>query len=238
MLALPLVCALALAASTADTEERTVTKASVYLVKSPSFLAPRASTVALHRGDKVRLSGERQGAWYRVTFLPAKQKKPVSGFIHLSYLSDRPSAFKVEQGEVDGKGLVSGHYNLAVPGLREEIASEREQKNKDAAKGYRIVERYMLVRPDAKSAGLPRDPISLAAFLAKGRLQEPVPPAEEQPAEETATAPVKAAEPAASAPAAAPASPVSAPAVAPAPTPAAPSTDQTPASEPGEWEAP
>ena len=164
-------CAVLLGTAPAQ-DERTVTKASVYLVKSPSFLAPRAANVTLHRGDKVKLAGERQGAWFPVTFKPKKGKQ-ISGFIHLSYLSDRPAAFKVDQQEVEGKGLVSGHYNLAVPGLREDIALERQQKNKDAAQGYAVVNRYLPLEAKVAALAVPRDPSRLARFLAEGRLREP-----------------------------------------------------------------
>jgi hypothetical protein len=183
MLALPLVFVLLLGA-VAPQDERTVTKASVYLVKSPSFLAPRVSEVTVHRGEKVRLLGPGKGAWHQVTYKP-KKGRAITGFIHLSYLSDRPAAFRVDQQEVPGTGLLSGHYNLAVPGLREEDLRQMQQTRKDASRGYAVVDRYMPLQMDAASLAQPRDPTLLARFLTQGRLHEPVEPSDEAPASRT-----------------------------------------------------
>jgi hypothetical protein len=170
---------LALAAAPAEPNERTVTKASVYLVKSPSFLASRVSPVAVYRNEKVKLEGAPQGSWYLVSYQPRKGPK-ITGYMHVSYLSDRPVAFRVENKEVEGRGQVSGNYNLAVPGFRQEIAQNRQRSNKDAAAGYRAIEKYMPLdhAAAANTARLssPPDAKVLLAFLHEGRLREPAPP--------------------------------------------------------------
>jgi hypothetical protein len=172
---------IALAAAPADAKERTVTKASVYLVKSPSFLAPRVSTVAVYRNEKVKLEGAPQGSWYLVSYQPRKGSK-ITGYLHVSYLSDRPVAFRVENKEVEGHGQMSGNYNLAVPGFKQEIAQQRQRSNKDAALGYSAIESYMpLDHAAAANAGRlssPPDAKVLLAFLNEGHLREPRAPAQ------------------------------------------------------------
>lgn len=171
-----LTLSVALAAAPADAAQRTVTKASVYLLKSPSFLAPRASTVAVYRNEKVKLEGAPQGGWYLVSYTPRKGPK-LTGYLHASYLSDRPVAFRVDNKEVEGHGQVSGNYNLAVPGFKQEIAQQRQGSNEDAAAGYRAIERYMPLDPvSAANAGRlssPPDAAFLVAFVNQGHLREP-----------------------------------------------------------------
>src|SRR5215211_6033005 len=170
---------LALAAAPADANERTVTKASVYLVKSPSFLAPRVSTIAVYRNEKVKLESPPKGSWYLVSYQPRKGPK-IFGYMHLSYLSDRPVAFRVDDKEIEGRGQMSGNYNLAVPGFRQEIAQKRQRSNKDASAGYRTIEKYMpLDHAAAANAGRlssPPDAKVLVAFLNEGHLREPAAP--------------------------------------------------------------
>ena len=170
---------LVLAAGPSDANERTVTKASVYLVKSPSFLAPRVSTVAVYRNEKVKLEGAPQGSWYLVSYQPRKGQK-ITGYVHVSYLSDRPIAFRVDNKEIEGRGQVSGNYNLAVPGFRQEIAQKRQRANADAAAGYRAIEKYMpldhAAAANAAKLSSPPDPAVLMAFLHQGHLREPASP--------------------------------------------------------------
>jgi hypothetical protein len=188
----PVLMAIALAAAAAPpaasaSSERTVTKAAVYLSKGPSFLAPRASSVPLYRNEKVKLEGEPKGSWLFVSHKPRKGAKQ-AGYIHVSYLSDRPVAFKVDNKEIQGHGQVSGNYNLAVPGFKPEVARAREKSNASAAAGYRIIEKYLPLDPAkaAKNAvASPPDPKAMVAFVSAGRLREPVPEAE--PAEGSAT---------------------------------------------------
>jgi hypothetical protein len=167
---------LVLAAAPANANERSVTKASVYLVKSPSFLAPRASPVAVYRNEKVKLEGAPQGSWYLVSYQPRKGPK-ITGYVHVSYLSDRPIAFRVDNKEVEGRGQVSGNYNLAVPGFRQEIAQKRQRSNKDAGAGYRAIEKYMPLdhsaAANAARLSSPREPKVLLAFIHEGNLREP-----------------------------------------------------------------
>lgn len=170
LIALPI--AFWLATAPADLGERTVTKASVYLAKSPSFLAPRSSKVALYRNDKVKLEAPPKGGWYLVSFVPRSGGAKQSGYLHLSYLSDRPIAFKVDNKEIEGRGQVSGNYNLAVPGFKPEVARARERSRKDAASGYRAIERYMPLEPTGSASP---DPEALVAFVSDGRLREPAP---------------------------------------------------------------
>ena len=168
--------ALAIAAAPAEVDQRTVTKASVYLLKSPSFLAPRASTIAVYRNEKVKLEGAPKGGWYLVSYTPRKGPK-LTGYLHASYLSDRPVAFRVENKEVDGRGQMSGNYNLAVPGFKQEVAQQRERSNQNAASGYRAIEQYMpLDHATAAKAGQlasPPDASNLVAFVEDGHLREP-----------------------------------------------------------------
>jgi hypothetical protein len=171
-----LYLALVLAASSPDVHQRTVTKASVYLLKSPSFLAPRASTVAVYRNEKVKLEGAPQGGWYLVSYTPRKGPK-LTGYLHASHLSDRPVAFRVDNKDVEGRGQVSGNYNLAVPGFKPEVAQQRERSNQNASAGYRAIEQYMpLDHSAAAKAGQlssPPDASLLVAFVAQGHLREP-----------------------------------------------------------------
>ena len=179
--------ALAIAAAPAEVDQRTVTKASVYLLKSPSFLAPRASTIAVYRNEKVKLEGAPKGGWYLVSYTPRKGPK-LSGYLHASYLSDRPVAFRVENKEVEGRGQMSGNYNLAVPGFKPEVARQRERSNQRAAAGYRTIEHYMpldhATAAKAGQLGSPPDASNLIAFVEEGHLREPTvasdPPAQAQ----------------------------------------------------------
>ncbi len=175
-------------AAGARTDERTVTKASVYLVQKPSFLAPRASTTPVHRGQKVRLEAPEQGAWLQVSVRQGGKK--VVGYLHASYVNDRRVAFKLEQKELEGRSTVSGHYNLAVGGFREEVARKRQASAEDAKRGYAIIDRYMPLQvEDHKGKPLPRaararlsppDSDALRRFLQEGdlRRQERAEPAQ------------------------------------------------------------
>jgi hypothetical protein len=182
ILAATLAAVLSSGAATMATE-RTVTKAAVYLVSQPSFLAPRSSPIAVQRGEKVRLEEGPKGSWLQVSV--TQRGKKVVGFVHASYLSDRPVAFRVEAAEVEGRSTVSGHYNLAVGGFREEVAKTRQQQSPEAKKGYAVIERYLPLRTrkeqnvtPAELAKLasPVDSAPLLAFLAEGGLRGAPPP--------------------------------------------------------------
>jgi hypothetical protein len=179
ILVVTLAAVLAQGGPRASPPERTVTKASVYLVQQGSFLAPRASAEPVYRGDKVRLEAEATGAWLQVSVRQGGRK--VTGFIHASYVSDRPAAFKLEEKEVEGRSTVSGHYNLAVGGFREEVARKRQADQADLARGYQMVERYMPLKvegaqarrlpPAARARLLPADGVALKRFLEQGSLR-------------------------------------------------------------------
>lgn len=179
LVALQLAAALTLSAPKAkppvDPAVRTITKAAVYLALEPSFLAKRVTEVALQRATKVRLEAEPKGAWYYVSHKPKSGKK-LLGYLHASYISDRPAAFKVDPKNVSNQGLVSGNLNLAVPGFREEVAKKRERKRTDAKRGYAAISRHMPLlingRNSAKLAW-PADPEVMAAFALEGRLRDP-----------------------------------------------------------------
>lgn len=184
LVSISLMSALTLGAASnaASPTERTVTKASVFLVKEPSFLAPRVSPVAIQRGDKVKLEGKPKGAWFPVSFKP-KRGARIEGFIHASYVADRPVAFKVDSREVKGEGQVSGNYNLAVPGFRQEVAARRELGQKEAKAGYKVIEQYMPLKDSEaarKRLSSPADPEALQAFVDQGRLRDPGPPPPEE----------------------------------------------------------
>lgn len=171
--ALVLAVTVATAPAAAAPDERTVTKASVYLVKSPSFLAPRISRPVLARGEKVTIEGPPKGAWYLVAYKPRRGAR-VTGYLHRSYMSDRPVVFKVQDHELSGKGAVTRSVNLAVPGFSEEVAARREGARKDLRQGYRVVDAYM---PGTEAAVrrqvFPPDPRPLVAFAQAGRLRYP-----------------------------------------------------------------
>jgi hypothetical protein len=145
-------------------EPRTVTKSSVYLVKAPSFLAPRASRPVL-RGEQVQVELPGKGSWF------AAQVEQERGYIHVTYLSDRPGAFKVTGQALAGESLVSGNYNLAVGGFTEAAVSVYRGQHPDVEAGFRRLEAFMPADPGALSA-MP-EPEPLSTFVADGSLREP-----------------------------------------------------------------
>ncbi len=180
-----MILAVALAAvlsQPAAAPERTVTKASVYLVQQPSFLAPRASTQPVFRGEKVRLEGEDKGAWLQVSV--RQRGKKVVGYLHASYVSDTRAAFQLEQKELEGRSTVSGHYNLAVGGFREEVARKRQAEGRDVKRGYDLIERYMPLQIEekpgrrlsaiARARLLPPDMSGMIRFMEEGQMRRQV----------------------------------------------------------------
>ncbi len=169
-------------------KERSVSKASVYLVQGPSFLAPRASQQPVFRGERVRLESEPQGSWLQVSV--RQGGKRVQGYLHASYLDDGRRDFKLEQKELEGRSTVSGHYNLAVGGFREEVARKRQAESGDRKRGYDLVERYMPLQVEdkpgkrlsaqARARLLPPDMTNMRRFMEEGemRRQERAKPAE------------------------------------------------------------
>lgn len=154
----------------AELEKRTVTKSSVYLVNKPSFLAAPAS-VALVRGETVQVKVPSVRGWFEATY--KRTGKPSTGFIHITYVSDRPVAFKVKGGDVKGESLISGHYQLAVGGFSPEVENTYRAKHADVNKGFEKLDPYMPENPMAKPGAFPaspRDPEGLAQFVAEGRL--------------------------------------------------------------------
>jgi hypothetical protein len=149
----------------AKLEPRTVTKASVYLVKSPSFLAPRASRPIL-RGQRVLVAPPDRAGWLAAQFDKDK------GFIHLTYVSDRPGAFRVGGGGAQGESTISGNYNLAVGGFSPEAERAFRAKNPDLDAAFARLEPFMPLSPAGVSA-MPTDPAELAAFVAVGSLRRP-----------------------------------------------------------------
>lgn len=145
-------------------EPRTVTKSSVYLVKKPSFLAPRASRAVL-RGEQVQVEVPAEGSWF------AAQVGEERGFIHVTYLSDRPGAFKVSGELLKGESLVNGNYNLAVGGFTESAVSVYRGQHPDVEAGFRRLEVFMPAEPGALSAT--PDPEATSAFVSAGQLREP-----------------------------------------------------------------
>jgi hypothetical protein len=170
MLPLALTTTFALAAGGAvKLEPRTVTKTSVYLVKTPSFLAPRASRTLL-RGQQVRVEvPAAKGSWFaaRVGEAAAEER----GFIHVTYLSDRPGAFKVTGTALQGESTLSGNYNLAVGGFSESSERHFRTQHPDVEKGFQRLEAFMPAVPGERLA-MP-DPAALSAFIAAGGLREP-----------------------------------------------------------------
>jgi hypothetical protein len=77
---------------------------------------------------------------------------------------------------------MSGNYNLAVPGFKQEVAQQRERSNQDAAAGYRAIEQYMPVDSAAAAKagklGSPPDASNLVAFVHDGHLREPSEPSD------------------------------------------------------------
>jgi len=152
----------------AKPEPRTVTKSSVYLVKSPSFLAPRASRPIL-RGQRVLVEPPDRAGWLAASF--EKQR----GYIHLTYVSDRPGAFRVGPGGgagAQGESVISGNYNLAVGGFSPEAERAFRAKNPDLDQAFARLEAFMPLQPAGVSA-MPQDPAGLAAFVAVGSLHLP-----------------------------------------------------------------
>ena len=167
---LPLAPAVLLALAVggaAKLEPRTVTKASVYLVKSPSFLAPRASRPIL-RGQKVLVQAPDRAGWLAAQFEKDK------GFIHLTYVSDRPGAFRVGAGSGAAKGEseISGNYNLAVGGFSPEAEKRFRAQNPDLDTAFARLEPFMPLSPEGVSA-MPQDPAALSAFLSAASLHLP-----------------------------------------------------------------
>src|SRR5690242_11407237 len=102
----PAAMALMLLVSTggaAQLEKRTVTKSSVYLVKSASFLAPPSSP-SLLRGEVVQVKVPPSRGWFEATYKPPGGPA-ASGYIHVTYVTDRPVAFKVKPTDVKGESL-------------------------------------------------------------------------------------------------------------------------------------
>lgn len=193
----PLVLALSLGApsGTSDKtsgprEKRRVTKASVYLVKAPSFLAPRVSSPIV-RGESIDVTVPASAGWY------AAQYKEKKGYLHQSYVADRAIAFQISDADVKDQSSISGNYNLAVGGFSEGAEGHLRKKNADDGaleQGYRWMDEFLPVDYSTRSA-MPADPEGLRAFIEKGRLLEPTSrtelaaqtPAPEQP--ESAPAP-------------------------------------------------
>jgi hypothetical protein len=170
MLPVALTATFALAAGGAvKLESRTVTKSSVYLVKTPSFLAPRASRTLL-RGQQVRVEvPPTKGSWYAAHVGEAADEE--RGFIHVTYLSDKPGAFKVTGTALQGESLMSGNYNLAVGGFSESSEHYFRAQRPDVEKGFQRLEAFMPATPGERPA-MP-DPEALSAFIAAGGLREP-----------------------------------------------------------------
>jgi hypothetical protein len=170
MLPLALTMGFTLAAGGAATlEPRTVTKSSVYLVKAPSFLSPRASR-SLLRGHQVLVEVPPKGSWFaaRVGEEGAEER----GFIHVTYLSDKPGAFTVKGTGLQGESLMSGNYNLAVGGFSESTERVLRVAKPDLEKGFARLEAFMPALPGEGTAALP-DTEGLATFVTAGGLREP-----------------------------------------------------------------
>ncbi len=145
-------------------EPRTVTKSSVYLVKSPSFLAPRVSRAVL-RGEQVQVQVPGRGSWF------SAQVEEQQGYIHVTYLNDRPGAFKLTGEALQGESLINGNYNLAVGGFTESAVSVYRGQHPDVEEGFRRLEAFMPADPSARPA-MP-EPEALGAFVTAGSLREP-----------------------------------------------------------------
>ena len=164
---LPLTMTLGFALATGGAvklEPRTVTKSSVYLVKSPSFLAPRVSRAVL-RGEQVQVEVPSRGSWF------VAQVEQEKGYIHVTYLNDRPGAFKLSGEVLKGESLVNGNYNLAVGGFTEDAVRVYRGQNPDVEEGFRRLEVFMPADPLARPA-MP-EPEALGAFVSSGSLREP-----------------------------------------------------------------
>lgn len=156
--------ALALASGGATrVEPRTVTKSSVYLVKSPSFLSPRASRPIL-RGQRVQVELPDRSGW-----LVARHEKD-RGYIHLTYVSDRPGAFVLADTGAKGESMIAGNYSLAVGGFSEGAEQAWRAKHPDAEQGFRWLDAHMPAHPEAAASA---DPAPLAAFVQQGKLRAP-----------------------------------------------------------------
>ncbi len=149
-------------------QKRTVTKASVVLVQEASFLsAPAKNGKAILRGEQVEVDGPPKKGWYAAKHLKS------SGFLHASYLADRPVAFKVSVTEVEGKSALSGSYSLAVGGFSAETESVYREKSTTPKKGFAVVD----ARLPKDFTGTPPQPdvTGLKAFIETGKLKEPAP---------------------------------------------------------------
>jgi hypothetical protein len=168
--ALAIVLSLALGGGTL--EQKTVTKSSVYLVKEPSFLAAPASKPIL-RGEKVDVFVPHDRGWFSARYHTA------SGYIHLSYVSDRAIAFKAKANELASDSSVSGSYNLATPGFTEDLEKRYRHDHPNAEKGYRLLEPFAPTKPGAGQS-VPSDPEGEATFVKDGNLHPwltpPAPP--------------------------------------------------------------
>jgi hypothetical protein len=174
-----LVLAAGLAASlvtggAARLEERTVVKSRVYLVKEPSFLATRASH-SLQRGEKIQVELPGRGSW-----LLAHTGKE-QGYIHLSYVSRPPNAFKLSAVASRSESLVSSEYTLAVGGFSEPVERTWRSEHPDMEVGFLRLEPFMPSAPEEVEPTTP-EPEALAAFAAEGQLRMPQPPLEQEQA--------------------------------------------------------
>lgn len=149
-------------------EPRTVTKSSVYLVKAPSFLAPRASR-SLLRGQQVLVEVPPAGSWFAAHV--KQEDTEERGYIHVTYLSDRPGAFKVTGTALQGQSLMSGNYNLAVGGFSESSERVYRGQHPNVEKGFERLEAFMPATVGEQPAT--PDPEALSAFIAAGGLREP-----------------------------------------------------------------
>src|SRR5579871_1829275 len=169
--ALAIVLSVALGGGTL--EQKTVTKSSVYLVKEPSFLAAPSSKAIL-RGEKVDVYVPHERGWFSARY------KTSSGFIHLSYVTDRAIAFKAKANELASDSSVSGSYNLATPGFTEELEKKYRAQHPNAEKGYRLLEPFVPTKPGAGQS-VPADSQGEADFVRAGNLHPWLTPAAPPP---------------------------------------------------------
>lgn len=154
--------------ASAKREKRRVTKASVFLVKAPSFLSPRVSS-SIVRGESVEVEIPSTSGWYIARYRAQK------GYLHQSYLADRAIAFQVSAGKMGDESTISGNYNLAVGGFTEGAEGHLRGKNsKDAAleQGFRWMDAFLPADYAQREASA-EDPEGLARFIAEGKLREP-----------------------------------------------------------------
>ena len=155
-------------ASPVKRDKRRVTKASVYLVKSPSFLASRVSKPVV-RGEEVDVDVPSKAGWYMAQY--GQQK----GYLHQSYVADRAIAFQISAGSMKDESQISGNYNLAVGGFSEGAEGHLRNKNSgDAAlkNGYQWIDAWLPAEYTERAA-MPQDPEGLKAFVDAGKLREP-----------------------------------------------------------------